>query len=110
LTGEGKMGKSVEGSFINLVDTLDEIKQKIAKVPTDSGDLGGKVPQTGGVGSLFALAYLFGGAELHQKYVNAYQEKQIRYSTMKADVAEAIYAELAPFQAKRKSLKRTYGS
>jgi tryptophanyl-tRNA synthetase len=102
LTGEGKMGKSVEGSFINLADSKDVIKQKLAKVPTDSGTIGGAVPQTGGVGALFALAYLFGGAELHQKYVQTYKDKTIRYSEMKADVTEAIYEELKPVQAKRK--------
>ncbi len=102
LTGEGKMGKSVEGSFINLADSFDVIKQKIAKVPTDSGTLGGPIPQTGGVGALFALAYLFGGAELHQKYVQDYKEKTIRYSMMKAEVSAAIYNELQPMQEKRK--------
>src|SRR5258708_2484554 len=34
LTGEGKMSKTVEGSFINLTDDLDTIRKKIAKVPT----------------------------------------------------------------------------
>jgi tryptophanyl-tRNA synthetase len=102
LTGEGKMGKSIEGSYINLIDSLDTIKQKIAKVPTDSGTLGGKIPQQGGVANLFVLAYLFGGAELHQKYVQDYKEKKIRYSDMKADISASIYKELEPFQAKRK--------
>lgn len=37
LTGLGKMSKSVEGSYINLTDSLEEIKSKLAKVPTDSG-------------------------------------------------------------------------
>src|SRR5258708_22999736 len=37
LTGKGKMGKSIEGSYINLADDLETIKKKLAKVPTDSG-------------------------------------------------------------------------
>jgi tryptophanyl-tRNA synthetase len=37
LLGEGKMSKSVEGSYINLADNLEMIKLKLAKVPTDSG-------------------------------------------------------------------------
>src|SRR3989344_4858787 len=37
LTGEGKMSKSVSGSFINLTDDLTTIKEKLAIVPTDSG-------------------------------------------------------------------------
>ena len=52
LTGEGKMSKTVEGSSINLTDTLEDIKSKIAKVPTDGGH-GEKVE--GGVKSLLNL-------------------------------------------------------
>jgi len=37
LAGEGKMSKSVEGSYINLTDDLETIKAKLAKAPTDSG-------------------------------------------------------------------------
>ena len=37
LTGDGKMSKTVEGSYINLTDNLDTIRGKIAKVPTDGG-------------------------------------------------------------------------
>ena len=102
LTGEGKMSKSVEGSYITLSDDLETIRKRVAKVPTDSGTLGGSIPQTGGVGNLFILAYLFGGPELHQKYVVDYKEKKIRYSDMKAEVAEAIDKELAPIRERRK--------
>jgi tryptophanyl-tRNA synthetase len=102
LTGEGKMSKSVEGSYINITDDLEVIKKKIAKVPTDSGMLGGPIPQVGGVASLFSLAYMFGGAELHQKYVQSYKDKTIRYSDMKSDVSDTIYKELQPIQEKRK--------
>jgi len=38
LTGEGKMSKSVEGSYINLTDSMDEILAKVKKIPTDSGN------------------------------------------------------------------------
>lgn len=105
LTGSGKMGKSIEGSYINLSDDLETIKGRLAKVPTDSGQMGGSVPQEGGVGNLFRLAYLFGGKELHHKYVQDYKDKTIRYSEMKGEVAEAIFAELAPFQEKRKEFE-----
>lgn len=102
LTGEGKMSKSVEGSYITITDDLATIKSKLAKVPTDSGLIGGPIPQTGGVASLFSLAYMFGGAELHQRYVQSYKDKTIRYSNMKSDVGDAIYKELQPIQEKRK--------
>jgi len=102
LTGEGKMSKSVEGSFINLTDDLQAIKSKLAKVPTDSGTVGGQIPTTGGVANLFTLMYLFGGKDLHHKYVIDYKDKKIRYSDMKAELAEAIFKELEPIQEKRK--------
>lgn len=102
LTGLGKMSKSVEGSFINLTDNLAVIKEKLAKVPTDSGTVGGQIPQKGGVANLFTLMYLFGGKELHHKYVIDYKDKKIRYSELKAELAEVIYQELRPIQEKRK--------
>src|SRR3989304_1290096 len=37
LTGEGKMSKSVEGSYIQLTDDLAMIKKRLAAAPTDSG-------------------------------------------------------------------------
>lgn len=37
LKGKGKMSKSVEGSYINLMDSLKTIQSKLAAVPTDEG-------------------------------------------------------------------------
>jgi tryptophanyl-tRNA synthetase len=102
LTGEGKMSKSVEGSFITLTDDLEMIKKKLAKVPTDSGLLGGQIPQEGGVASLFSLIYLVGGKEMHHKYVLDYKDKKIRYGEMKAELSQAIHDELASFRERRK--------
>lgn len=105
LVGTGKMSKSVEGSFITLTDDFETIKQRLAKIPTDSGKLGGSIPQEGGVANLFVLAYLFGGKDLHHKYVELYKDKVIRYSEMKQEVADAIYKELQPFQEKRREFE-----
>lgn len=105
LTGEGKMSKSVEGSFITLTDDFETIKRKIAKVPTDSGTLGGPIPQTGGVANLFILTYLLGGKEMHHKYVLDYKDKKIRYGEMKEELSQAIYDELQPFQERRKEFE-----
>ncbi len=109
LTGEGKMGKSIEGSFINLVDDLETIKQRLAKVPTDSGTLGGQIPQQGGVANLFTLTYLLGGKEMHHKYVLDYKDKKIRYGEMKSELAEVIFKELQPFQEKRREIEAKEG-
>jgi tryptophanyl-tRNA synthetase len=102
LLGTGKMSKSVEGSYINLTDDLDEIKAKLAKVPTDSGTLGGNIPQEGGVANLFTLLKLLEDKEVFVKFVIDYREGRIRYSELKQVLADAIYKELQPFQEKRK--------
>jgi tryptophanyl-tRNA synthetase len=102
LLGTGKMGKSVEGSYINLSDDLNAIKARLAKSPTDSGTEGGNIPTTGGVGNLFTLLKMFADKDTFVKFVIDYREKRIRYSDMKQVLAEAIYAELQPIQEKRK--------
>lgn len=99
LTGEGKMSKSVAGSFINLSDDLATIKKKIAKVPTDAGKgIIGQEP--GGVKTLFTLTELFAGAKLSQQYEQAYQNEGLRYGDVKNALAEAIFADLVPIQEK----------
>lgn len=105
ITGKGKMSKSIEGSFITLSDSFHEISQKLAKAPTDSGQIGGSIPKEGGVANLFTLLRLFGSGDLHHKYVQDYKEKKIRYGEMKKDLAEAIFHELKPFQERRKSFE-----
>ncbi len=102
LTGQGKMSKSVEGSYITLADDLDTIKAGLAKAPTDSGTTGGKIPHEGGVANLFTLLKLLAPRETFIKFVEDYREGKIRYSEMKEVLAEAIYKELQPIQEKRK--------
>lgn len=102
LTGAGKMGKSIEGSYINLSDDLETIKKRLSKAPTDSGTEGGAIPTTGGVGNLFTLLKMFADKDTFVKFVIDYRDKKIRYSEMKQVLAEAIFAELQPIQEKRK--------
>jgi tryptophanyl-tRNA synthetase len=101
LSGEGKMSKSVEGSYINLVDDLETIKKRLAQAPTDSGK-GEKVPSEGGVANLLALVELFEGEEKRKKYEKDYVEDGIRYGDLKLKLAEAIFNELKPIQERRK--------
>lgn len=108
LTGEGKMSKTVEGSSILLTDDLDTIKNKLAAVPTDSGDLGGDVPEKGGVASLFEFLKLFNREDLHSKYAQSYKDKNIRYSEMKEELANAIYETLKPIQEKRREIESNF--
>jgi tryptophanyl-tRNA synthetase len=103
LTGEGKMSKTVEGSFINLTDSLEIIKQKIAKVPTDSGK-GAEIKD--GVKSLFELVGLFEGKDAQNSLEKEYLNTGVRYGNIKNELSEAIFKELKPIQEKRTELER----
>ncbi len=105
LTGQGKMSKSLEGSFINLTDDLETIRKRLASAPTDSGTLSGQIPKEGGVANLFMLLKLFESDSVYNKFEQDYREGKIRYSEMKNVLAEAIYNELKPFQEKRMEFK-----
>jgi tryptophanyl-tRNA synthetase len=102
LTGEGKMSKSVEGSYINLTDDLDTIKSKIAKIPTDSGQ-GNEI--IGGVKSLFDFVELFEGVEKRKYLESKYTSTGVRYGDIKQELAQAIFEELRPIQEKRQELE-----
>jgi tryptophanyl-tRNA synthetase len=105
LSGGGKMSKSVEGSYINLTDDLEIIRKRLAGAPTDSGVIGGNVPETGGVANLFKLLQLFKLDNQYKKFEQDYKTKTIRYTELKEVLSQAIYKELKPFQEKRKIFK-----
>lgn len=104
LLGEGKMSKSVEGSYINLTDSLEEIEKKLAKVPTDSGR-GESIPKSGGVSVLLTLVSFFEGEGKKEEYEKEYLGNGIMYGKLKEELAKAIYKELEPIQEKRKKLE-----
>lgn len=105
LTGEGKMSKSVEGSYISLTDSPDDIRAKLASAPTDSGK-GEKIPEEGGVANLLQLVELFEGLEKRKKYEEMYTSSGIKYSELKADLGDAIYTELQPIQDRREIFRK----
>ena len=108
LAGEGKMSKSVEGSFITITDDLKTIRERLAAAPTDSGIQGGDVPKEGPVANLFTLLKLFVSNNVCKKFEQDYREKKIRYVELKNVLAEDIYKELKPIQEKRNEfLKNT---
>ncbi len=102
IIGEGKMSKSVEGSYINLSDDLEMIRKRLAKAPTDSGKIGGEIPKTGGVANLFGLFKLFVNDGMYNSFVRDYMDAKIRYAEMKNVLAEAIYKEIQPIQERRR--------
>lgn len=123
LAGEGKMSKSVEGSYINLTDDLETIKNKLAKAPTDSGK--GTIEnfektkthsasriyrssdgtEARSVYALLRLVELFQGLDKRKSYDELYVSEGIRYGELKVELAEAMYAELKPIQERRKELE-----
>jgi tryptophanyl-tRNA synthetase len=104
LLGEGKMSKSVEGSYIILTDDLLNIKKRLAAAPTDSGK-GKKVPSSGGVSNLLTFVELFQGEKRREEYEQQYLSSGIRYKDLKEELAEAIFNELKPIREKRKELE-----
>jgi tryptophanyl-tRNA synthetase len=126
LKGSGKMSKSVEGSYINLTDDLATIQQKLAGVPTDSGQ--GKIEKIAktkeaktsvqykkyldqqtqqvseGVASLLQMVKLFQGEKKLDYFEEQYQSAGIRYGELKQELAKAIFKELEPIQEKRQQL------
>jgi len=103
LVGEGKMSKSVEGSYVNLTDSLEEIKSKVAKIPTDSGQ-GSEI--SGGVKTLMEFVELFEGKEKRNEFENQYRDKGLRYGEIKSELSEAIFKELEPIQKRRVELEK----
>jgi len=97
LTGEGKMSKTVVNSFINLTDSLEEIRKKIRSVPTATA-AGGEMSH--GLKTLFTFAQLFIPKEV-EKFKKSYEDKSLQFVSLKDVIAEAIYAELKPFQERR---------
>ncbi len=104
LKGEGKMSKSVEGSFVNLTDSLEEIRKKVRAVPT-STQAGGEM--SGGVGALFSFIEILEGKKSapYQSFLNQFQDGSLRFVELKDYVAERIFAELLPLQEKRRELE-----
>ena len=103
LVGEGKMSKSVEGSFITMTDSLETIIERLSTAPTDSGK-GSEIPKTGGVANLLQFVELFQGLDQRKVYEELYLGVGLRYKDLKGDLAQAIFAELKPFQEKRNKL------
>lgn len=104
LSGEGKMSKSIHGSYINLVDDQKTIFKRLSSAPTDSGK-GNEVPTKGGVANLLKFVELFQGEERRKSYENEYLTSGIRYGDLKKELSESIYKELKPIQEKRKQLE-----
>lgn len=102
LKGEGKMSKSVEGSYINLTDSKDTILKKVRSIPTATTAGGTMSP---GVQTLFKYAELYIPQNIAE-FQKQYDEGSLKFVELKDEIANAIYQELEPFQKKRQELER----
>lgn len=100
LTGEGKMSKTIAGSYILLTDDLKTIKERLARAPSDIGH-GKTIPKEGGVANLLILVELFMGEKARKDYEKQYLGKGIKYAELKEKLAKAVYKELEPIQKRR---------
>lgn len=109
LTGSGKMSKSVSGSYINLSDDLDAIKNKVAKIPTDSGkgELGEQflVNRESPLFNLLSLVELFEGLDKVEHYKKMYVTDGIKYKNLKEELSHAIYKKIKPIQERRREFE-----
>lgn len=107
LTGEGKMSKSVEGSYINLTDDIETVKKKIRAVPTAT-IAGGEMST--GVKTLFTFIDLLVPNDQRAKELkNLFEEGKLMFSDLKDYVSEAIFAELQPIQKRRREYEENPG-
>lgn len=101
LTGEGKMSKSVEGSFINLTDDLDTIRKKVRSVPTAT-ESGGAMSV--GVKNLFHFLEILNAPGI-EDFHQAFETGNLKFVELKDAVTATIYQELRPLQEKRRDLE-----
>lgn len=97
-----KMSKSDPASTINIFDTPEAIKKKLAKAVTATDAKSDEMPA--GIRNLFDLLEQFESKETYNQFKKQYHDGDIRYSELKNALADAIIAHFAPMKAKRDQL------
>lgn len=103
LTGVGKMGKSVEGSYINLTDSLDLIRKKVRSIPTATVAGGEMTP---GLKTLFSFGKLYLSKIEYDFFESNFKNGKLPFVQLKDAITNAIYKELEPLQKKRRELEQ----
>jgi tryptophanyl-tRNA synthetase len=104
---ERKMSKSDPGSFIGIFDEPEEIRKKLAKAVTATDAPEGQIPK--GVKNLFNLFLELGQTDIHDDFTKQYQNGSIKYSELKAALADVIADYFAPMRERRKELDHEAG-
>ncbi|MBU1167016.1 tryptophan--tRNA ligase, partial [Patescibacteria group bacterium] len=96
-----KMSKTGDES-IALSDSPEEIEKKIKRAVTDTGD--DTATKSPGVANLFTLLSEFSKPSVFAQFQKEHQQGTLRYSDLKAQLAQDIAVYFAPFRKKRKEL------
>lgn len=99
-----KMSKSIPGSYVGLLDSPDEIRQKMMRAVTDAGPTPGE-EMSPGTRNLFSLLKEFSAATTVQRFQEEYDNGTIRYSELKSVLADDIAAGLTPLRDAAKELQ-----
>ena len=98
-----KMSKSLgPNNYIALSDSAEQVKKKVMKAVTDTGQ-GEASP---GVKNLMLILELLAEPKVFQKFQKDLKNKTIKYSELKTELAEVISHFLKPIQARKKELSK----
>ena len=106
LQSEGKMSKSDgDANVINLIDTPEVIRKKIARAVTDAGPTEPNSTPAPSVQNLFHLMKMVSEPDTVQKFTQAHADCSIRYGDMKKQLAEDMVNFLTPVREKIASIR-----
>ena len=101
-----KMSKSLgQNHYIALNDSFEAVKKKVMSAVTDIGPLEDN-QMSSGVKNLFTLLESFADDKVFEKFQQAYSNKTLKYSELKAELAKVIVNHLRPIQERRKLLEK----
>ncbi len=107
LDGQGKMSKSEnENATIYLNDSDELILKKIKKAKTDQGPTEPNSPMPDYIENLFLLMKLVCHEDKYLKYLNDYNQCNIRYGDMKSDLGNDMVQFIKPIREKTIELKQ----
>lgn len=101
---ERKMSKSEPNSFIGMFDEPDMIREKLARAVTATDAPAGEMPK--GITNLFDLLGYFADQTIQDSFRKQYEDGNIKYSELKAVLAESIAKYFEPMRIKRAELQK----
>lgn len=106
LDGNGKMSKSEnENATIYLNDSDEQIIKKIKKAKTDQGPTEENSLMPDYIENLFSLLKLVSNEDVYTKFLNDFNQCNIRYGDMKSQLAESMVQFIKPIREKTIAFK-----